>query len=528
MTRTSDKTQDRKPLAAAHTVQRREGQGALRRMSGPGWVRPGTRPGGPVQLQRAAELKPGAFNMIGETHSDYGGKKGRSLEAKKIRAVMGPSVEYLTENMLKTSPGNNDYADPVDLRVAQIVSFVRLGYENLLPQMDLLKGMDIRQSAIVDNGDKEASAGAVARFAPLIARDTFDLNAVMEAIRTENYSIAVLAKLHESDTWKAAETKHDPTGAFADNFNDVIDHIMEEKFAREDAVDGDAQPADPLAPLVIAKAFAIHVKEFYEQYRNKLPGTLALYYHIAGTKEFAGKKNKFHFATDKIQEVITQWEKLGEAYEIIKIILSQNHDAFLATVVENCSRLLPALMSAIDAGTSGAPGSDLLKIVEQRSIAMSQAAESLKDKNIAWKVGSMHVEDIDKAEKAGLMTTGYVYLTKGDFKTKYPTTERELEEHVASDEHLGVSYLAAKEEKKRLVALAREKLAKVLPWAGGSFAAIEHLDLGNLWMNGTAIIADALEKGALPKLKTLKIYHKSMTPDLMGRFTRFGVKVTLT
>jgi hypothetical protein len=507
MHRFAEKKRDNKPRAAAHAAG---GSGK------------------PVQRRRVTELQPGVFNMIGETHTDYGGKKGRSLEAGKIRAVMGPSVEYLTENMLKTSPGNTDYADPIDLRVAQIVSFVRSSYEKLEPEIALLGGMNIQQSALVDKGNKDMAANATELFAPLIAKDTFNLDTIMVSIRSQRYSIAVLDALHQSATWKAAILKYDPKDEFSANFFEVTSAIMDEKFAQEDLLEQDDETPDPLAPVVIAKGFAIKVNEFYDLYKGRLPTTLALYYHVATSKEHAGKKGRFNFDLEKIQDVIKQWEKLEKVNDIIRVVLKEDRNTLLVSVVKACSRILPALMNAIDAGTSGAPPEDLLKIVEQRSIAMNQAAETLKAKNIAWKVGDMHVADIDKAEKGGFVTTGYAYITKTDFKSKYPTTKTELEEHVASDENLGVSYLAAKEEKKRLVTAAREDLAKAIPWARGGFASLEHLDMGNIITNQTGVLADALKNGLLPKLKTLTIRKESMTPDLMGRFISFGVKVILT
>lgn len=57
---------------------------------------------------------------------------------------------------------------------------------------------------------------------------------------------------------------------------------------------------------------------------------------------------------------------------------------------------------------------------------------------------------------------------------------------------------------------------------------LETIDLGNVITNQTNSIVHAVEIGALPKLKVLRIKAESMTPDLRGRLMSCGVEVQLT
>ena len=486
---------------------------------------------GTIQLKEETELKPG-FNMIGETHTDYPNKNARRYEASQIKSVLGNDTEYLTENLLKVNPKDQDYADPVHLRVEQVIAFVKDTYDKAIPVLRYAKTLDIGEAL---KKGKQTKEGATAIAEQLVKRMVKGAkkDEIVEAVKSENYSLETLEKLGQYDTWKA----YDPGEPYTDEIFEILQEIDEERYRREDELDDkssseDDQP-EPVDALGVFKHGALGVMNLFNEYKGRLPITFKLYFHLKDTGHYIDGDGHFAFATSRIPAVLNAWEKIESLAAILKeIIYTETHDHLLPQAIDASLRILPALNKALNAGISeGTKGRDIIQAKEARSLAMHEAAEKIHDKKIAWKVGNLHILDIRQLENDNVIKTDYSYIEKNTFKSKY-LNEQDLKTYEGGDDDLGEAYTRADKGRKQIEDSATKRLQDILTWeykfSSINFSTLRHLDLPNLITNQTRVIVEAVEKGALPKLETLTIHKASMTPDLRGRLLSRGVEVVLT
>ncbi|MBL4663464.1 MAG: hypothetical protein JKY22_07915 [Flavobacteriaceae bacterium] len=278
------------------------------------------------------------------------------------------------------------------------------------------------------------------------------------------------------------------------------------------------------------------MSKFYDLYNDRLPPSLKLYLHLKHERHYANSGSHFEFAVDKIPQVLKIWGEISELTGLLSLIHSGGRVELLKTAIEMSINKLRALLTALDEGmTEGLKNRPSDDVRVNRSIFMHETAEKLKGKNIAWKVGNLHIKDILGLESGGFIKTNYAYITKENFNTKN-LNKGEMDSFVGGDVELGPEYVEAEQVSADMLTNARAILAdpekmKVAmsnePEWDAVFASIEHLDLSNLITNATGIIVDAILKGKIPKLKSISIPKQSMTPDLNGKLLGYGIKVNL-
>lgn len=493
------------------------------------------------QLKQETSLTPGKLNMIGETHTDYPNIKARRYEAKQIRDVLGKGYQYYTENKLKINSHDEDYADPVDQRLEQSIAFVKSDSADVITKLkeidiDKLK-LGIQKSEKQKNAEKEKKdtvdiSSTVNEFAPKIGKDNFDFETIKTELNVtdeEKYSKDMLKKLFDVDNWKYEE--FNPDYKYNDNFNAIIDLFYEEYNRRDELEASDDSdedvPDEDNANLIHSRALLYDTIGFYDKHKGRLPSTLKLYYELKKSSIYDGKTH-FKFALKMVPTVLNKWQELEILIPVIKDALSKNEDVKFPQLIPKALQNLEYIVHALAQGITGGLGAvDIMSAKEKRSIAMNNAANKIENQPIAWKVGNLHIEDIIELEKKHTMPPArYTYITKNDFKNQYIDPEK-MKSHEGDDNDLGEGYVKASKEVKEKIIKADKRLANRFP-GEDEMDTIKVLDLSNIITNQTAIIVDAIEKGVLPSLKTLKITSKSMTPDLLGRLKSKGINVVLT
>ena len=486
---------------------------------------------GTIQLKEETELKPG-FNMIGETHTDYPNKNARRYEASQIKSVLGNDTEYLTEGLLKVNEKDKDYADPVHLRVEQVIAFVKNTYDKAVPVLQYAKTLDIGQALKKGKETKEGAAGIAKQLVKKMVDEGAENDEIVKDVKSANYSLDTLETLGKYGTWEA----YDPGGPYTDRIFAIAAEIDEERYRREDELEEKSEQDEQSKPVDALGVFrwgALEVMNLFNEYKGRLPITFKLYFHLKDTGHYIDGDGHFSFAIGKIPAVLKAWEELESlAPDLKKLIQTEGNDHLLPQLIADSLRILPALNRALDAGISeGTKGRDIVQAKEARSLAMHEAAEKAKDQKIAWKVGNLHILDIRKLEEEKVIETGYSYIEKSTFKSKY-LNEQDLKTYKGGNEDLGEAYVKAEKGRKQIEESVTERLKNILTFeynfSSINFSTLRHLDLPNLITNQTRVIVEAVEKGALPKLETLTIHKASMTPDLRGRLLSRGVEVVLT
>ena len=498
----------------------------------------------PFQLQKVTELTSGVLNMIGETHTDYPNKEARRYEAKEVRTVLGEQYQYYTEGKLKVKDNDKDYADPVDQRLEQSIAFIKEEGKTII---DNLKGIDkeklesgIKKSTIIKKQVKKQKdeidiEPVIQEFAPKIADKDFNLEKITEelGISDGKYSLEMTQKLSEIDNWQL--DTYDPEGTYYDNFYEITALFLKEFYRLEDEKEEKEKPDDDVSEdeeldlenieLIKTKNYSYDVIGFYDKFKGRLPQSLKLYYSLSKS----GHYDKAHFKFDlkMVPDALEKWDKIEKLSKLTELVMSKDKEELLSDVVDAAINKLEALILSLGKGVKiGLENVSVMSAKEKRSIAMNNAAEQLKNKPIVWKVGNLHIEDIIRLEANNTIPpNNYAYMTKDDFKGKY-IDESNMKSHKGNDNDLGDGYIKADLAFKEALKKADKQLNERLPWED-QIDTIEHLDLSNLITNQTRVIVEAVENGALPKLKSLIILKQSMTPELLKRLKSKGVSVTL-
>jgi len=486
------------------------------------------------QLKQKTDLTSGGLNMIGETHKDYPDKKARAYDASKIKGKLGSGVQYYQEGSLKTKKSNKDFSDPVDLRVEQIISFTQDHCKKLAPKLKAidLNKLDLEVVEIAEG--KEALSTTIEELTPQITSDEFDEEAVMEVIISKNFAVDKLEILSKTETWNTETV--DPEDKYEDNFyaiSDAIDFLI---FAKQKELNlkGGLMPVS--SEINDGKLKLMQsINKFHASFNQRLPTTLKLYLHLKHERLYENSANHFEFAVAKIPKVLAVWNEISllndHVVEVYKTTDGKLLKAAIIHALELIKKLLAVLNSGMAEGAKNRPQEDVRK---HRSEAMHNAAEAMHAKNIAWKVGELHIQDILGLEEDKKIETDYTYITKADFKAKYYDST-EINEFDGSHDVLKhqeeaegaerAMYQSAdqilSDPKKMKVAMSNE------PNWNAIFGSIEHLDLSNLITNATGIIVNAILKGKMPKLKSISIPKQSMTPDLNGKLIGYGIVVNL-
>lgn len=241
----------------------------------------------PIQREEVDDLTPGRLNMIGEKHDVYSGNPGRYEESRKIKSELGEGTAYRTESLLKLDAENVDYADPIALRLEQIISLIKHDYDDVLAQhraLDLTK-MDtqweakmakhrdtaeaeeddadpiLEEDAVLEDVDAVevdhaalATAAATA-LAPHVFTADYDKEAVIERVKALHLAQDTVYELATAAVWN--RDKHDPTDTYFDQLYDLLDAIdaYGETIGQEDAgAERDAQAAELMT--ILAGEFA--------------------------------------------------------------------------------------------------------------------------------------------------------------------------------------------------------------------------------------------------------------------------------
>ncbi|HAP62782.1 MAG TPA: hypothetical protein DCR93_25890, partial [Cytophagales bacterium] len=506
-------------------------------------------------VQRVQKTLPtaGKLNMIGETHTDYPHIGSRQLESKTLRQMLADGYQYYTEDKLKTSRYDSDYADPMDLRLKQIIGLV---HGSATFQLGMLSEMDADQ---IERANEEANKASMAlqsvdvnevmkMFAPRIASTGFDKDALVEemGINTQRYSLDELEKLSDWATWEEIQDGYKPDSddeqdessgedfdsnfdeiqaAFADAFRVRSLEAMKSSSSQDMGASSSAMSDGGLG---LARRWAMHQFEnFINDYKGRFSPTLKQYYSLKKDGEYQWQPH-FRFDLALIPPLLAIWERLEGIQEQIHKTQGSSLNEHLPSIIRESRACLADLCQILMQGApSGFDPADGDSTVLQRSLAMNRAAQANQNVPIIWKVGNKHVEDIHRLEQAGrIPTTGYYYILEKDFRHRY-NSGGELAGYSGSNDELGPGYQQAEATWQKEIERADRKLASRFP-GEDQLASLEHLDLGNLVTNQTRLIVEAVEQGALPNLQRLTISEVSMTPQLRGRLLAQGIEVVLT
>ncbi|MEM7086085.1 MAG: DUF4157 domain-containing protein [Bacteroidota bacterium] len=488
----------------------------------------------PGQLKKKTDLTPGVLNMIGESHNDYPNKNARAYDATKIKEKLGQGVKYYQEGSLKTKKSNKDFSDPVDLRVEQIISFTQEHCTRLVPKLKAinLSKLDLEISEIEEG--KEAVAETVKELTPSIMSEDFDEDIVIEAIKSKNFSIDKLEILSKVKTWNTEIV--DPDDKYEENFDAVSDALDMVIFQKQKELSSQGSLVFASSEIDTGKRILMNeMDNFYESFNLRLPTILKVYLHLKHERHYANSANHFEFDVAKIPGVLAAWKEIRLLLDHIRTVYRTGDGKLLKAAILQALEVLNELLKALDSGMAeGKKNRHEDDVRQHRSEAMHHAAQTLHGKNIAWKVGDFHVDDIFGMEEMGIIETDYAYITKQDFAAKYyDKTEmqsftgshdvlKEQEEREVEDRAIysSADQILADPEKMK-IAMSNE------PNWDAIFGSIEHLDLSNLITNATGIIVDAILKGKIPKLKSISISKQSMTPDLNGKLIGHGIEVNL-
>jgi hypothetical protein len=487
----------------------------------------------PSQLKQKTDLTPG-FNMIGETHTDYPTKDARAYDAHKIKEKLGQGVKYFQEGTLKTKKSNKDYSDPVDLRLEQIISFTQDHCGRLATKLKAIDQdkLDLEISEIEEG--KEAVESTINELTPQIISDEFELDTVIAAIKSKNFSIDKLKILANVASWNP--TVVDPDDTYEDNFDEVSDALDLLIFQKQSELRKQGELKDVASEIKSGKRVLLNeIINFYDDFNQRLPTTLKIYLHLKHERHYANSGSHFEFSVAKIPSVLAAWKEIKLFSDYVRAVYLDSDGKLLKAAIAQALELLKNLLKALDNGMAEGSKNRAAKDVRQhRSEVMHDTAQAMHGKNIAWKVGNMHVEDILGLETDGKIVTDYTYITETDFAGKY-YKEAEIQEFKGSHDVLKEQEEAEEQDKSMYKSadkiLADPKKMKVAmsnePQWDLIFAKIEHLDLSNLITNMTGLIVEQILKGKMPKLKSISIPKLSMTPELNGKLIDYGIEVNL-
>ena len=487
----------------------------------------------PSQLKQKTDLTPG-FNMIGETHTDYPTKDARAYDAHKIKEKLGQGVKYFQEGTLKTKKSNKDYSDPVDLRLEQIISFTQDHCGRLATKLKAIDQdkLDLEISEIEEG--KEAVESTINELTPQIISDEFELDTVIAAIKSKNFSIDKLKILANVASWNP--TVVDPNDTYEDNFDEVSDALDLLIFQKQSELRKQGELKDVASEIKSGKRVLLNeIINFYDDFNQRLPTTLKIYLHLKHERHYANSGSHFEFSVAKIPSVLAAWKEIKLFSDYVRAVYLDSDGKLLKAAIAQALELLKNLLKALDNGMAEGSKNRAAKDVRQhRSEVMHDTAQAMHGKNIAWKVGNMHVEDILGLETDGKIVTDYTYITETDFAGKY-YKEAEIQEFKGSHDVLKEQEEAEEQDKSMYKSadkiLADPKKMKVAmsnePQWDLIFAKIEHLDLSNLITNMTGLIVEQILKGKMPKLKSISIPKLSMTPELNGKLIDYGIEVNL-
>ena len=237
-----------------------------------------------LQRREVGKLVPGRLNMLGETHTDYPTIDARRYEARVVRSEMGESTEYLTEQMLKVSDSDPDYADPTGLRLEQVIAFIEGRAGILIPKLAAIDPEEVK----AELNRRGSAIKVAARLAPRVASDGYDREILLVEIRKMNLPPETLELLSGVDVWDF-ET-HDPQDKYEGNLDDLTDALLRLSFEMKQQ----QQLSLGTAPLTRLKQLANEIRELFTDFAGRLPTTLKQYLYLRETKpSYAGFEFKF-------------------------------------------------------------------------------------------------------------------------------------------------------------------------------------------------------------------------------------------
>jgi hypothetical protein len=421
----------------------------------------------PIQFMEVEDLQPGMFNMIGEIHADYSAENARSYDAMKIKGKMGSGTHYYPEDLLKVDTSHMDYADPVHLRLQQVIAFIQDDFLKLMPELE--RGISLDFSAALSQAAEKVQGAStyVATFGPKIVSEEHSVESIFGEIKALNLPVKLLETLAEDETWNFEEA-FDPSDEYGEKFSDITEMIlkeygrrfMEESHSKTESHEGIGLEMFAVHPSIVeAQGILKQVTDFIEKFQNRLPSTLKLYFDLREKGHYSGVGH-FPFSMEHIAGTIKAWDALGKMFEpLLKLRLSPDasmmHEAFI--------QIMSAVVTLVEALKNGMGPEKLIhtEALELRSMEMHRAAEALKGAPIAWKVGNKHIEDIRRFESEGKITTSYAYIDREKFNPQYYNRD-ELNLYLASlklpdadpekaDKDIGDAFLAARSQQGEIL-----------------------------------------------------------------------------
>lgn len=220
-----------------------------------------------------------------------------------------------------------------------------------------------------------------------------------------------------------------------------------------------ADQMSTVSELTSAKHAVDDMHKFYEKHKNRLPPTFKLYFNLIDVNHYSGSQGHFNFAEDKISSVLDIWSNMKEITELYIAVFASGKNDKLKNSIEKFIANLTNLIAAIESGmTPGKENAGATEVCMKRSKAMHNAAESLRNQNIVWKVGEMHIQDIKKLEERSIIKTDYSYITKENFmKNNY--NPEELKNYQGEDDAVfGSDYTKLKENERGILDRVDKKL----------------------------------------------------------------------
>jgi len=429
-----------------------------------------------IQRKEKQELQEGVFNMIGETHTDYPNENARMYESRQIRRAMGEGVKYFTENMLKTTVDDTDYADPIHLRLEQIIAFAKEHCAILIPKLKDFSNVSLEEQSKQETVLNQDAGKIIDEIIEMLKGDQ-SAEEVAKTIRGRNYDYSIMSKLldiydrleesdDDDDDQQLVDTENDKeisTSNTGTNLNEKIEQFVRQlsgKSGQETLDDGsnDAITEDPVEdtvedesvktaikeqlqnnPVEMGRSLIQQVAKFRELFADRLPGTLLLYHNMKRTGQYSEMEH-FMFSQEAVAPSITAWKAI-EAWEndanrrqVGSEFITHLHDM----IAEGHGNLV-TLVDQLDKGMEQKSQRPAADVTMERSKAMHNAASTLKGEKIVWKVGDLHIGDIKKLESEDQITTEYAYMQKDVFNEKY-LNMGEMEKHQGLESDVDRSY----------------------------------------------------------------------------------------
>jgi len=392
-----------------------------------------------VQRKEKQQLQQGVLNMIGETHTDYPDENARKYESKQVREAIGEDVKYFTEGVLKTDSKDKEYADPVHLRLEQVIAFVRDECSKLMPKLDGFKTAPLEAIAEQEELAGQEAALIVKQLGPKL-KICDDESEIMQIIIEGKHSLAVLKKLEDVNAWAGSdgaveqhtdndnghksdddsdvEDKEEIGKSFDDKVDDLTLLIMKESTKKE-MEEQSEQSNEQENPVTTGRLLGDNVMTFHDKFKGRLPTTLLLYQHMKREGRYAEQEH-FAFNPESIKPAVQAWDAIAKWQDkALQVFLAKDMAGQLKGLIATAYEKLFALMKALNEGMQDIEQRAIPDVTLARSQAMHKAATELKGEKIAWKVGELHVQDIKKLESENKIDTEYAYLQKDVFKGAY-------------------------------------------------------------------------------------------------------------